>query len=139
MNLKLIATCAAILAGSLPAHADPIETFRALCLPQIGNPAAIKRAARRAGFEMQDMGRNSFFGFRKSTNESLQINVATRHQFECAVTSPDMPNPNAVRARFFDSLGLKPRGQTARGTLNNTTYTFLHDTNQGEAFVVYAD
>ncbi len=78
-------------------------------------------------------------GVRKKTDETLQINVATNHKFECAVTTSDMANPEQVRASFFKSLGLKPKGATAKGTIGGTTYTFLHDTRGGEAFVMYSN
>lgn len=140
--MKPILTSLTIAASSMlaaSASADAIDTFRQICVANAGNVAAIVDAGNRAGFSLSPFSGNSHMGVRTSTDESLQINVATSHSFECAVTTSDMQNPQAVNQRFFKSLGLTPRGGTARGVLNGKTYTFLHDTKGGEAFVIYAD
>lgn len=127
----------AVLATS--AAADPIATFRATCMGALGNPAAIAQAGTAAGFQMTEIGAGSFMGSRASTDESLQINAFTSHKFECAVTTSDVADPNAFRDQFFQAIGIAHNGGEARGAVAGQTYTFKHDTNGGEALVVFAD
>ncbi|MBK5933270.1 hypothetical protein C8N32_109129 [Rhodovulum imhoffii] len=120
------------------AQAGAIDTFRQICVSNAGNPSAIIAAGNKAGFGMEKMAVGAI-GFRTKTDESLQVNVATKHKFECAVTTSDMANFEQVRADFFKSLGLKPKRGTARGIIGGKTYTFLHDTRGGEAFVMFSN
>ena len=135
--LKISIFVSAVLAASA-VHAGSIDTFRQFCVANAGDPQAIANAGKKAGFKMTSAV-GGMMGFRKKTDESLQVNVATKHKFECAVTTSDMANPGQVSADFFKSLGLKPKGATAKGSIGGKTYTFLHDTRGGEAFVMFAD
>lgn len=137
--MRQIVLAAAVTLAPAWVAADSIDTFRSLCLPTLGDTAATKRAAEQAGFDVFELEPDSFLGSRTATDETLQVNVATRHTFECAVTTSDMANPADVTARFFAMLGLTPRGAKASGSVNGERYTFMHDTNDGEAFVVFAD
>lgn len=121
------------------AIAGPIDTFRSLCMSHLGDPAAIAQAGKAAGFTLTEIGAGSFMGSRDSTDESLQINAFTSHKFECAVTTSDVADPNALRDQFFQSIGIPHNSGEARGAVAGRTYTFKHDTNGGEALVVFAD
>lgn len=121
------------------AAADPIETFRALCMANLGNPAGIEQAGKSAGFNMMELAPNSFMGSRDSTDESLQINAFSSHAFECAVTTSDVADANAFRDAFFAAIGVPHSNGTAKGSVGGQSYTFMHDTNGGEALVVYAN
>lgn len=129
---------------SVPAMADPVKTFSNLCFANLGNPTAIIRAGKRAGFRMTSLGSpSSSMGMRNRTDESLQVNVFTQHAFECAVTTSDVDNPSALAKEFFDRLGLRGRKRgkiwTAAGRVSGKKYVFVLDTNSGEALVVYSD
>ncbi len=121
------------------AQADAIQTFRQLCLANAGNPAAIITAGKKAGFDMTPLAKNSAMGMRTKTDESLQVNVFTKHKFECAVTTSDIQNPEKVSSEFFGALGLKPRRGQAKASVGGKRYTFMHDTKGGEAFVMFAN
>ncbi|MCX8508082.1 MAG: hypothetical protein ORN49_04250 [Rhodobacteraceae bacterium] len=143
--MKTLSTILSItlLAGATAASADPIKTFKALCLAHPGDTGAIVAAGKKAGFVPMslgsDMDKNTFIGEKKSTGEALEVNAFTSHSFECALAVDDMQNPEAVRAAFFKAIGLPTDDITARGTIGGKTYTFLHDTNGGETFVMFAD
>ncbi len=139
--MKLKSFAGALVLAMIPfsVQAGSIGTFRQLCVANAGDPAAIAAAGTKAGFRMSKMAAGKAMGFRKSTDESLQVNVATKHKFECAVTTSDMANPEQVGADFFKSLGLTPKRGTAKGKIGGKTYTFLHDTRGGEAFVMYSN
>ena len=137
MKSVALALVLVLLGGA--AQADPITTFRQICMANLGQPAAAIKAGKSDGFNMTSLAANSSMGFKGSSDESVQINVATRHAFECAVTTSDMANPSAVTRQFFEALGLTGKGGKAKGKVGGKTYTFLHDTKGGEAFVVYAD
>lgn len=134
---RVLATSIALACLSTGVQADSIKTFRQLCLANAGNPSAIMAAGKKAGFDMTKIGESSAMGLRKKTDESLQINVFTNHAFECAVTTSDMANPDQVGAAFFKSLGLKPKRGQAKGSVGGQSYTFKHDSEGGEAFVMY--
>lgn len=119
--------------------ADSTQTFRQLCMAHAGDTAAIRKAAVKAGFKVMDLGPNVFMGMRDKTDESVQVNMATRHRFECAVTTSSKGNAKANEAAFFGSLGLTPTRRQAKGRIGGTPYTFLYDPKDGEAFVIYAD
>lgn len=121
------------------ATADPVSTFRTLCMANLGNPAAIEQAGKSAGFQMLELGTNSFMGTRDSTDETLQINAFSSHKFECAVTTSDVTDPNAFRDTFFAAIGIAHTNGTPTGSVAGQTYTFTHDTNGGEALVVFAN
>lgn len=127
----------AVLFCAAPAYADSIQTFRQFCLAHAPDSAAIKGAGERAGFDFSDFPPNGYIGFRRATDETLQINVATRHQFECAVTTSSAGNPVATGAAFFSALGLTPNRREARGLVRGEVYTFRYDPRGGEAFVMY--
>ena len=132
-----IAACFVFLGHA--AAADPIKTFQTACMANAGDVAAIEATIKRAGFKVQELAPGSFIGARKSSDETVQVNVFTKHKFECAVTTSDMKNPKDVSKTFFETLGLKPRRGKATGRIGGKKYTFLHDTNGGEAFVMYAN
>lgn len=119
--------------------ADAIDTFKSLCLPYLQDLEGTKAAARKAGFTFTPFGDQGLFGARPGTDESIQVNVATSHPYECAVTTSDMPDPASVAARFFAELGLNPSGNKAYGQIKGQRYTFLHDSDGGEAFVVFKE
>ena len=121
------------------AAAGPIDTFRSLCMSNLGNPTAIAQAGKVAGFDLIELGAGSFMGSRDSTDESLQINAFTSNKFECAVITSDVADPTAFRDQFFQSIGIPHSGGEARGTVAGQSYTFKHDTNGGEALVVFAN
>ncbi len=138
MSALKISTFVGAMCVASAVQAGSIDTFRQFCVANAGQPQAIADAGTKAGFRMTSAA-GGVMGFRKATDESLQVNVATKHKFECAVTTSDMANPEKVSADFFKSLGLTPRGATAKGSIGGTTYTFLHDTKGGEAFVMYSN
>ncbi len=129
----------AAVALPLAATAGPVETFRSICFAHLSDPAAIEKAAKKAGFDMTPLGQGSAMGARAKTDETVQINAFTSHKFECAVTTSDVADPAALGAKFFTALGLNAKGSKARAKANGQTYTFMHDTKGGEAFVVFAD
>ncbi|MEO8530829.1 MAG: hypothetical protein ABI459_06380 [Deltaproteobacteria bacterium] len=137
--MNIITSALIVFACAGAAQADPIATFKQLCMQNLGNSSGAIKAGKKVGFTMITMGPGASMGFRNSTDESLQVNVATRHKFECTVTTSDMANPNAVADRFFAELGLTGRKGKAAGKIGGKTYTFMHDTKGGEAFVVYSD
>ena len=137
--MKMQAAATLITVAASTSYADPIATFRTLCVNNVGNPAAIEQAGSNAGFGMTPLGNDSYMGSRNSTDEALQINAFTQHAFECAVTTSDVADPSTLRDSFFQTLGLSHKNGQARGTVDGRTYTFLHDTNGGEAFVVFAN
>ena len=113
------------------------ETFKTMCLNNIDQPQKIIEAGNRAGFNMRSLAPESAMGFRLSSDESLQVNAFTRKDFECAVTTSDISDPASVTRAFFAMLGITHRGNVGTKTINGTQYSFLHDTNGGEAFVVF--
>lgn len=119
--------------------AGPIATFQTLCMPNLSAPSAIKAAGTAAGFEMMELATDSYLGTRDSTDETLQINAFTRHKFECAVTTSDVADANAFRDSFFAAIGISHANGTGTGTVAGQSYTFSHDTNGGEALVVFAN
>lgn len=121
------------------AAADPIDTFRTLCMNHLGDPAAIEQAGTAAGFQMLELQPDSYMGSRDSTDETLQINAFSSHKFECAVTTSDVADPDAFRETFFAAIGIPHRNGTATGSVAGQSYTFSHDTNGGEALVVFAN
>jgi hypothetical protein len=128
--------------SALPAvvQAGPVETFHALCVKHLSDPAAIVAAAKKAGFKMTSVGANNFIGDRKKTDESVQINAFTQHKFECAVTTSDVADPKALYAQFMASVGIaKPRHNPSSAKINGKKYSFLYDTTGGEALIVYAE
>ena len=119
------------------AYAGPIDTFKEVCLNNAGNTAAIREAINAQGFEIKNYKNGAFVGFRKSTDESVQVNVFTKHAFECAVTTSDIKQPRKIKKQFFKELGLKPSFGKASGSLGGKSYTFVHNTKGGEAFIMY--
>jgi len=117
--------------------ASPRDTSRSLCMSNLGNPAAIAQAGEAAVFDPMEIGAGSVKGSRDSTDESLQI--FTSNNFECAVTTSDVADLTAFRDQFFQSIGIPHSGGEARGTVAGQSYTFKHDTNGGEALVVFAN
>lgn len=136
--MKIIITLLTFFTASTMAIAGPVETFQSLCMGNIGNPAKIEAAAKKAGFKMTSLAPNSAMGMRRATDESIQINAFTKHKFECAVTT-SKGNSATLRESFFQSIGAKHKRGVATGKINNVKYTFLHDPKGGEAFVVFSD
>ena len=106
-------------------------------MSNLGNPAAIAQAGEAAVFDPMEIGAGRVKGSRDSTDESLQI--FTSNNFECAVTTSDVADLTAFRDQFFQSIGIPHSGGEARGTVAGQSYTFKHDTNGGEALVVFAN
>jgi hypothetical protein len=128
-----------VLTPAQMAQADAIDSFFRHCVNNAPDVSAIANSAANAGFQITEIGANARLGLRRSSDETIQVNVATQHRFECAVTTSDMPNPAQVTETFFTRLGLSPRRGRAQGTIGGQSYTFMHDTNGGEAFVMYID
>jgi hypothetical protein len=108
-------------------------------MSNLRNPAAIAQAGKAAGLDPMEIGAGSIMGLRDSTDESLQINAFTSNNIECAVTTSDVADPTTFRDHFFQSIGIPHSGGEARGTVAGQSYTFKHDTNGGEALVVFAN
>lgn len=121
------------------ASTPSIKTFMTHCLAGAPNVAAIRSSAKKAGFTFVAFGPNAFLGSRTATDESLQLNVASSHSFECAVTTSSARNSTAVRAAFFDTLGVAQRGGVGTLIKNGKRYTVLHNSAGGEAFVISSD
>ena len=136
--MKQLLTALAIMSLSSAAHADVIDTFKTVCMSDLGNPAAIAKRGSAKGFKMNNLSGDAWMGFNKKIDQSLQINAFTKNSFECAVTTSDVSDPNALRKEFFSGLGLKDRKGVAKGKIGGKTYYFKHDTKGGEALVVYA-
>ncbi len=135
MKLKSVALAMACLLAA-PAFADPVETFRGLCMAQLDNVPALRAAAQKQGFKITDLGANSFMGARKRTDESIQVNVFTKARFECAVTTSDVADPEALRARFFSALGVQTRKSRVKAQIQGRSYVISFDTQGGEAMVI---
>ncbi len=139
MKTLTFSACFALGLFASSAHADAINTFKTLCFENAGSVAAIRKAATNHGFKVNKLGKNSYLGTRASTDERVQINVFTKHSFECAVTTSDMPRPRRISREFLKSLGLNGNKGRARTVIDGRSYTVLHDTKGGEAFVIFAD
>ena len=132
---------AVLTVATLPfnaASADVIDTFKSTCLSGLPNAKVIAQRGTSMGFSMANLYGDTWIGFNEKADQSLQLNVATRNSFECAVTTSDVSDPNALRKEFFSDLGLRDRRGVAKGKINGQTYFFKHDTNGGEALVVFA-
>jgi hypothetical protein len=129
---------ATVLAGA-SARADVIDEFQALCLSHLDQPAGSKKAAAKRGYAPVDLGKGSFMASNRKIDTTLQVNAFTRHSYECAVTTSDVADPKALKARFFQSLGVKAKGNRVAAKVGSQTYTFEFNTTGGEALVVYRD
>lgn len=47
-----------------PALAGPVETFQGLCMAHLDDVAGLRRAAQAQGFELTELGPESFMGMR---------------------------------------------------------------------------
>ncbi len=122
------------MSANLP---QPIRTFQQLCMTNLDQPAAIIAAGQEAGFDMDVFAEDKAMGRRKSTDETLQVNVFTRNAFECAITTGGREEGAEWTAIFFESLGIESSGTSATFAIKKVEYTLLHDRNGGENFVVY--
>ncbi|MFD2172623.1 hypothetical protein [Rhodobacter lacus] len=122
-----------------------VETFGALCAAHLDDPAGIANAARARGFGpsalsgSQLLGPSAYIARNSALNQSVQVNVTTPHGFECAVTGADVAAPELLRQAFFAAQGLAGSASTAQKVVNGKRYTFVFNTNGGEALVVYRD
>ena len=116
-----------------------VQSFISLCHQNLDAPEAIARTATSQGFNiLPGLGAlGETIGLRKATDESVQINVATKHAFECAVTTSDVSNPAALRDEFFSAVGLPTGRSQVEATINGNNYFYRFDSNGGEALVVY--
>lgn len=70
------------------------------------------------------------------TDESVQVNVFTKAAFECAVTTSDVADPEALRAQFFAALGISSPKSQVKAKIKGRSYSIKFDTNGGEALVI---
>jgi hypothetical protein len=141
-KIFLVTSAAFVLnMAALPASADMVDTFKSICLAHLDDPAGVQKAARSAGFKggllAEVMGKDAYIAFHDETAETVMLNVATPHEFDCAITSPDLPGPEKLRQTFFASLGIKTGKSMVKAKVGGKQYTFKFDTYDGEALVVY--
>ncbi|MEM9716326.1 MAG: hypothetical protein AAF826_07395, partial [Pseudomonadota bacterium] len=110
------------------------------CFAHIGDKDAIAQSAKKLGFTRSELSDvfGGYMGQNKRLDQTIQVNIATKNKFECAVTTSDAPNPEILRVNFFESVGLSSNKSTAKARINGKRYTFKFDSNGGEAFVVFA-
>jgi len=130
---------AVLLVLASTASADVVKTFSSTCLQNLGNPAAIEKSAKKQGFTDSSLNElfDGYIGERKKTDETVQVNIASKNSFECAVTTSDVANAEEVRMRFFQSLGISTKKSEVAAKVGDQRYTFKFDTQGGEALVVY--
>lgn len=140
MTFRHIAfTTAFLLAGPMlaaPGVAGPVETFQGLCMAHLDDVAGLRRAAQAQGFDLTELGPESFMGMRARTDESVQVNVFTKAAFECAVTTSDVADPEALRAQFFAALGISSPKSQVKAKIKGRSYSIKFDTKGGEALVI---
>lgn len=140
MTFKHIALTAAWLmlspALAAPVFAGPVETFQGLCMAHLEDVAGLRRAAQAQGFDLTDLSPTSFMGMRDSSDESIQVNAFTRAAFECAVTTSDVADPEALRAQFFTALGISTKKSQVKAKIQGRSYAIKFDTKGGEALVI---
>jgi hypothetical protein len=129
------ATLSLLLATS--ALADPVATFRGLCMAHLDDVPALRSAAAKQGFGPTDLGPNAFIGMRKKTDESIQVNAFTRAAFECAVTTSDVADPETPRRKFFAALGIDTPKSEVAVKIGRRAYRIKFDTKGGEALVIF--
>ena len=130
-----LATLACVLIT--PALADPVATFRGLCMAHLDDVPALRAAATKQGFAPTDLGPNAFMGLRQKTDEGIQVNAFTRAAFECAVTTSDVANPETLRRQFFDALGIDTPKSEVAVQIGGRAYRVRFDTKGGEALVIF--
>ena len=134
--MKLILAALSLLMAT-SAMADPVATFRGLCMAHLDNVPALRAAAAKQGFAPTDLGPNAFMGLRQKTDESIQVNAFTRAAFECAVTTSDVANPETLRRQFFGALGIDTPKSEVAVKIGGRAYRVRFDTNGGEALVIF--
>ena len=126
-----------LVATGFAANADVVDTFHNVCMKGLGKSQETERAAKAAGFKRSPISdvMGGYMG--DKAGETVQINIATRNSWECAVTRSDVADPEELRSRFFNSLGLKTRKAQVSARVGGQRYVFKFDTSGGEALVVY--
>lgn len=121
---------------------DSVETFEQVCLHNLNNPKASARVARRLGYvaspDISDL-LTGYLAINPANEASVQINLATRHAYECAVVTADSEDPESLRQAFFKTLGLQTSASLVQAQIGVQSYWFKFDTTEGEALVVYQD
>jgi hypothetical protein len=124
------------------ARFDSVASFEQVCLHNLGNPSASARVARRLGYvpvpEASDV-LTGYLALDATAASSVQINLATRHAYECAVVTEDFEDPEALRQAFFEAIGLQTSASLVEAQVGTQSYWFKFDSSQGEALIVYQD
>ncbi|WP_217642090.1 hypothetical protein [Aliiroseovarius crassostreae] len=133
--------------SSSRAPSSVVSTFMQTCNAQLGNPSGIVQAAQQIGFSgglgSSDAQVSEIIGgqllFNPALDQTVQVNVATSNAFECAVTTSDVADPLALKAEFYEAVGVKGNRNMVNASINGKAYTYKFDTRGGEALVVFSN
>lgn len=126
------------LVTAAPLAADPIKSFKQLCMAHAPNVDALSRAARRQGFEIVPLSLNSFMGLRDRTDETLRVNVGNESGFECSITTSGDGDSYGAQMRFFQALGTSGHSGKGAGELRGQYYEFLFESAGGDRMILRA-
>lgn len=113
------------------------NTFKNGCLRFSPDVDALATFAEQQGMTAERFGENSLLAtsqtFGATSGSSLQVNVATSHSYECAVTAvtSSKVNKRQTRQSFFDAIGVSQRNGAGTISVNGAAYQVRHVTHRG--------